>query len=134
MVAKEVVRFVAADAMFDDARPVRYSLLFDPHPMALPTIVGPYGKPGAPKLLKLREAILTSYHHNEVRGHAPGCLHSTFFCRPRYPMQRLSAYLRLEVCCIRRNERDVTIIPLLLSCLKSIDPGCAVQGRLFAYE
>ena len=65
--AKEVVRFVAADAIFDDARPVRYSLLFDPHPMVLPTAVGQYGKPGGPKLLKLREAILTSYHHNEVR-------------------------------------------------------------------
>lgn len=68
IVAKEIVRFVGAEALFDDARPVRYSLLYDPHPMALPSSIGPYGKPGGPKLLKLREVILTSYHHNEVRG------------------------------------------------------------------
>jgi hypothetical protein len=68
IVAKEIVRFVSAEALFDDARPVRYSLLYDPHPMALPSSIGPYGKPGGPKLLKLREVILTSYHHNEVRG------------------------------------------------------------------
>ncbi|KAM7272433.1 hypothetical protein ACFE04_027096 [Oxalis oulophora] len=60
LVVQEIVRFLKADTAFMNIRPSRYSVLLDPHPDALVTSV-------AKRNLKLRDAILSSYHKNEVK-------------------------------------------------------------------
>lgn len=62
---QEIVRFLKADTAFMNIRPLRYSLILDPHPDALLGVVTSAAK----RSLKLREAILSSYHYNEVRYH-----------------------------------------------------------------
>ena len=51
-----------ADAACDTSRPLRYSILLDPHPSTLPVIE----KLEKWKPLRLEDAILASYYHNEV--------------------------------------------------------------------
>ena len=63
LVVQEIVRFLKADTAFMNIRPLRYSLVLDPHPDVLPHVAAPVAR----KNLRLRDAILSSYHHNEVR-------------------------------------------------------------------
>ncbi|OAY41825.1 protein SCAI [Manihot esculenta] len=60
LVVQEIIRFLKADTAFMNIRPLRYSLVLDPHPESLPRIA-------TRRNLRLRDAILSSYHHNEVK-------------------------------------------------------------------
>ncbi|KAJ7950661.1 Protein SCAI [Quillaja saponaria] len=63
LVVQEIVRFLKADTAFLNIRPLRYSLVLDPHPDVLSHVSASATK----RNLKLQDAILTSYHHNEVK-------------------------------------------------------------------
>lgn len=63
LVVQETVRFTKADSAILNARPLRYTALFDSHPVSLPFV----SKFHAKRLLKFRDAVLTSYHKNEVK-------------------------------------------------------------------
>ncbi|XP_073058144.1 uncharacterized protein [Primulina eburnea] len=63
LVVKETVRFTKADSAILSARPFRYTALFDSHPVSLPFVAKFHAK----RLLKFRDAVLTSYHKNEVK-------------------------------------------------------------------
>ncbi|CAO2830594.1 unnamed protein product [Amaranthus hypochondriacus] len=63
LVVQEIVRFVNADKSFSNARPLRYCAMFDSHPVSLPFVARFHAK----KVLKLKDAVLTSYHRNEVK-------------------------------------------------------------------
>ncbi|XP_042494935.1 protein SCAI-like isoform X1 [Macadamia integrifolia] len=63
LVAQEVVRFLKADIAFINARPLRYCAIFDSHPTSLPYVARFHAK----KVLKLKDALLMSYHWNEVK-------------------------------------------------------------------
>lgn len=58
----EIVRFARVHAPSPDARPLRYCALFDSHPSSRPYVARFHAK----KVLKFRDALLTSYHKNEV--------------------------------------------------------------------
>lgn len=60
---QEIVRFLKADTAFMNIRPLRFSLVLDCHPDSLPHVSTSVAK----RSLRLRDAILSSYHHNEVR-------------------------------------------------------------------
>ncbi|KAJ8771317.1 hypothetical protein K2173_026494 [Erythroxylum novogranatense] len=60
LVVQEIIRFLKADSAFMNIRPLRYSLVLDPHPDSLPHVA-------TKRNLKLRDAILSTYHHNEVK-------------------------------------------------------------------
>ncbi|KAH9299707.1 hypothetical protein KI387_031389, partial [Taxus chinensis] len=62
-VVQEIIRFMKADSTFSNSRPLRYSVRLDPHPNSIPRVASLEGK----QVLKLRDAILTSYHHNEIK-------------------------------------------------------------------
>ncbi|GAB4847252.1 hypothetical protein Ancab_026293 [Ancistrocladus abbreviatus] len=62
-VVQEIVRFMKADASSVNARPLRYCATFDSHPDSLPYVARFHAK----KVLKLQDAVLTSYHHNEIK-------------------------------------------------------------------
>ncbi|KAK4593669.1 hypothetical protein RGQ29_017676 [Quercus rubra] len=63
LVVQEIVRLLKADTAFMNIRPLRYSLVLDPHPDSLSHVL-----PSVPlRNLRLRDAILSSYHHNEVK-------------------------------------------------------------------
>ncbi|ONI21973.1 hypothetical protein PRUPE_2G099200 [Prunus persica] len=62
LVIQEIVRFLKADTAFMNIRPLRYSLVLDCHPDSLPHVSASVAK----RSLRLRDAILSSYHHNEV--------------------------------------------------------------------
>ncbi|CAA7406627.1 unnamed protein product [Spirodela intermedia] len=59
-IVQEISRFLKVDTNFMNMRPLRYSYVFDSPPGSLPCISNQKG-------LKLRDAILVSYHHNEVK-------------------------------------------------------------------
>uniref|UniRef100_A0A1J3EVW4 Protein SCAI n=1 Tax=Noccaea caerulescens TaxID=107243 RepID=A0A1J3EVW4_NOCCA len=59
VVAQEIVRFLKSDTAFMNIRPLRYSLVLDPNLDA--------GTPRASRSLRLTDAILSSYHCNEVK-------------------------------------------------------------------
>jgi hypothetical protein len=61
-VVQEIVRFLKADVAFMNIRPLRYSLLLDPQPDSLPHVLPSVAR----RNLRLRDVILSSYHHNEV--------------------------------------------------------------------
>ncbi|KAH9706670.1 Signal transducer [Citrus sinensis] len=61
LVVQEIVRFLKADTAFMNIRPLRYSLVLDPRPDDLPHVSA------SVRSLKLRDAILSSYHHNEIK-------------------------------------------------------------------
>ncbi|KAJ4721439.1 protein SCAI-like [Melia azedarach] len=63
LVVQEIVRFLKADTAFMNIRPLRYSLVLDPRPEDLPHVSVSITK----RSLRLRDAILSSYHHNEVK-------------------------------------------------------------------
>ncbi|QCE04611.1 nuclear pore complex protein [Vigna unguiculata] len=63
LVVQEIVRFLKADTAFMNLRPLRYSLVLDPHPDTLPHVPAAITK----RHLKLRDAVLSSFHQNEVK-------------------------------------------------------------------
>ncbi|KAL2319396.1 hypothetical protein Fmac_028365 [Flemingia macrophylla] len=63
LVVQEIVRFLKADTAFMNIRPLRYSLVLDPHPDTLPHVAAAITK----RHLRLRDAVLSSYHQNEVK-------------------------------------------------------------------
>ncbi|XP_015947694.1 uncharacterized protein LOC107472702 isoform X1 [Arachis duranensis] len=63
LVLQEIVKFLKADTAFINIRPLRYSLVLDPHPDTLPHVAAAITK----RSLKLRDAVLSSSHQNEVK-------------------------------------------------------------------
>ncbi|KAL4579725.1 hypothetical protein LXL04_015888 [Taraxacum kok-saghyz] len=63
VVMQEMVRFMKVDSPFSNTRPLRYCAIFDSHPNSLPYVARFHAK----KVLKLRDALLMSYHRNEVK-------------------------------------------------------------------
>ncbi|KAI3824473.1 hypothetical protein L1987_05933 [Smallanthus sonchifolius] len=63
VVMQEMVRFMKVDAAFSNTRPLRYCAMFDSYPNSLPYVARFHAK----KILKLRDALLMSYHRNEVK-------------------------------------------------------------------
>lgn len=62
-VVQEIVRFMKAEVTFTNNRPLRYIATFDSFPASLPCVARFH----ANKVLKFRDALLTSYHRNEVK-------------------------------------------------------------------
>ncbi|XP_042406438.1 protein SCAI-like [Zingiber officinale] len=62
-VAQEISRFLKADASSKISRPIRYNVLFDAHPTSFPCIARFHST----RVLRLQDAILTSYHRNEIK-------------------------------------------------------------------
>lgn len=67
LVIQEIVKFLKADTGFMNIRPLRYSVVLDHHPDSLPNALE------AKRKLKLKDALLCSYHTNEV------CTSSLYF-------------------------------------------------------
>ncbi|PIN10461.1 hypothetical protein CDL12_16945 [Handroanthus impetiginosus] len=63
LVVHEIVRFTKADSAVLNTRPLRYTPMLDSHPASLPYVARFHAK----RLLKFRDALLTSYHRNEVK-------------------------------------------------------------------
>ncbi|XP_054785396.1 LOW QUALITY PROTEIN: uncharacterized protein LOC129291868 [Prosopis cineraria] len=63
LVVQEAVRFLKADTAFMNIRPLRYSLVLDTHPDTLLHVAPAITK----RNLKLQDALLSSFHHNEVK-------------------------------------------------------------------
>ncbi|KAM1161249.1 hypothetical protein ACFX2B_000370 [Malus domestica] len=63
LVVQEIARFMKVDTAFMNVRPLRYSTLFDSHPASLQYVTRFHAK----RVLKFQDALLTSYHHNEVK-------------------------------------------------------------------
>lgn len=61
LVVQEIGKFLKADTGFMNSRPLRYSLVLDLHPDYIPHVAN------AKRKLKLGEAILCSYHPNEIK-------------------------------------------------------------------
>ncbi|EYU42291.1 hypothetical protein MIMGU_mgv1a003125mg [Erythranthe guttata] len=61
LVIQEIVKFLKADTSFMNIRPLRYSVVLELHPDNLPQV------PDAKRKLRLRDALLCSYHPNEVK-------------------------------------------------------------------
>lgn len=62
-VLQELGRFLKADGAYKGSRSLRYDNLFDSFPSNLAPIARFHSK----RVLKLKEAVLTSYHRNEVK-------------------------------------------------------------------
>lgn len=62
-VVQEISRFLKADSPFQNSRPLRYSVRLDQKPTLFPPVAGL----GGGKPLKLKDAVLASYYHNEVK-------------------------------------------------------------------
>lgn len=62
LVVQEIMRFSKAESAFRNRRPLRYHAIFDSYPASLPYVA----RFNAKRLLKLHDAVLTSYHKNEV--------------------------------------------------------------------
>ncbi|KAF5480891.1 hypothetical protein F2P56_001597 [Juglans regia] len=62
-VVQEIVRFMKVDTAFMNVRPLRYCAMFDSHPASVPYVARFHAK----KVLKFKDALLTSYHRNEVK-------------------------------------------------------------------
>ncbi|KAL5134254.1 Protein SCAI [Glycine soja] len=63
LVVQEILRFLKAETAFMNIRPLRYSLVLDSHPDTLPHVAAAITK----RHLKLRDAVLSSFHPNEVK-------------------------------------------------------------------
>ncbi|XP_074263114.1 uncharacterized protein LOC141585933 [Silene latifolia] len=63
LVIQEIMKFLKADTLFLNLRPLRYSLVLDPHPDTLQQVSSHNPK----RNFRLRDAILCSYHPNEVK-------------------------------------------------------------------
>lgn len=64
LVVQEIVRFLEVDTAFANIRPLRYCVLFDSHPTSHPYVARFHAR----KVLKFKDAVLTSYHRNEVNS------------------------------------------------------------------
>ncbi|KAK2981431.1 hypothetical protein RJ640_004045, partial [Escallonia rubra] len=62
-VVQEIIRFMKVDAAFVNNRTLRYCSSLDSYPASLPHVARFHAK----KVLKFRDALLTSYHRNEVK-------------------------------------------------------------------
>ncbi|KAJ6807169.1 protein SCAI [Iris pallida] len=62
-VVQEIVRFLRADSLFMNMRPLRYSFVYDSHPDSLTSVVSCNDK----RKLVLHDALLSSYCQNEVK-------------------------------------------------------------------
>lgn len=62
IVVQEIIRFMDVDSAFVKVRPLRYCATFDTHSKSLPYITRFHAK----RILKFQDAVLTSYHRNEV--------------------------------------------------------------------
>lgn len=62
LVAQEISRFLKADASYKISRPLRYNVMFDAHPTSFPYIARFHST----RVLRLQDALLTSYRRNEV--------------------------------------------------------------------
>ncbi|XP_068650897.1 uncharacterized protein [Aristolochia californica] len=62
LMIQDLIKFLKADTAFMNMRPLRYSLVLDLHPDSFPVVASV-----AAKRLRLRDAILCSYQHNEVK-------------------------------------------------------------------
>lgn len=60
---QDITRFLKADASCQNSRPLRYSVLLDSQPALFPS----FSRLGGFKTLQLKDAILVSYHSNEVK-------------------------------------------------------------------
>lgn len=69
---QEIMRFMKADAPCDTSRPLRYSVLLDP------AILPEVSSAESGKSLRLQDAILASYYHNEVVARILGCFEFTY--------------------------------------------------------
>lgn len=63
LVMQEIVRFTKADSAVLSAKPLRYTTVFDSYPASLPYVARFHAR----RLLKFRDAVLTSYRRNEVK-------------------------------------------------------------------
>lgn len=63
LVAQESTRFVKFDTTLNSVKPLRYCAMFDSHPESEPYVARFHAK----KVLKFQDALLTSYHRNEVK-------------------------------------------------------------------
>uniref|UniRef100_A0A7N0TSI7 Protein SCAI n=1 Tax=Kalanchoe fedtschenkoi TaxID=63787 RepID=A0A7N0TSI7_KALFE len=63
LVFHEISRFTKVDTASLNIRPLRYSPMIDPHPNSAPSVARFHAK----KILKFQDALLTSYHRNEVK-------------------------------------------------------------------
>ncbi|KAI3852277.1 hypothetical protein MKX03_018922 [Papaver bracteatum] len=63
LVLQEIVRFLKVDTTFMDVKPLRYCAKFDTYPASLSHVARFHAK----RVLKLNDALLTSYHRNEVK-------------------------------------------------------------------
>jgi len=61
IVVQEILRFMKADSACETSRPLRYCLLYDPHPSLISH------KVEERRPLHLEDSILASYYHNEVK-------------------------------------------------------------------
>lgn len=57
------MKFLKADTAFMNIRPFRYSVVLEPRPDSMTPVSPSLTK----RHLRLQDAILSSYHHNEVR-------------------------------------------------------------------
>ncbi|GMY11402.1 protein SCAI [Fagus crenata] len=62
-VVQEIVRFMKVDTAFMNVRPLRYCAMFDSHQASLRYVARFHAK----RVLKFQDALLTSYHRNEVK-------------------------------------------------------------------
>ncbi|KAK9285261.1 hypothetical protein L1049_024451 [Liquidambar formosana] len=63
LVVQEIVRLMKVETAYMNVRPLRYSTSFDSHPSSLPYVARFHAK----RILKFQDAVLTSYHRNEVK-------------------------------------------------------------------
>lgn len=63
LVVQEIMKFLKADTAFMNIRPFRYSVVLEPHPDSLTPVPPTLTK----RYLRLQDAILSSYNHNEVK-------------------------------------------------------------------
>uniref|UniRef100_A0A7N0T7I4 Protein SCAI n=1 Tax=Kalanchoe fedtschenkoi TaxID=63787 RepID=A0A7N0T7I4_KALFE len=63
LVYHEISRFTKADTVSLNVRPLRYSPMIDSHPDSAQSVARFHAK----KILKFQDALLTSYHRNEVK-------------------------------------------------------------------
>ncbi|KAF8012252.1 hypothetical protein BT93_I0397 [Corymbia citriodora subsp. variegata] len=63
IVVQEIIRFMDVESASMKVRPLRYCTVYDTHPKSLPYITRFHAK----RILKFQEAVLTSYHRNEVK-------------------------------------------------------------------
>ncbi|XP_022942249.1 protein SCAI-like [Cucurbita moschata] len=63
LVVQEIFCFMKVATISMNVRPLRYSASFDSHQLSLPFVARFHAK----RVLKFRDAVLTSYHRNEVK-------------------------------------------------------------------